>query len=117
MAMLPGDYKRRIQSATRGASVGSGYACDPVMVDPDNLPHQVCPAGSVVTILSINTTSTAGVNEWFQDSAGNRQEIMMGATIARDYKQHFYCPWPLYVSTDVNVTVFVAPASKGNTVD
>ncbi len=115
MSMLAGDYKRRIQTAQKGALVGAGYQVDPVPVAPDNAPHEVAQAGSVITVLSINTTSTAGVNEWFQDANGTKQDIMTGATVARDYKQHFYCPWPVYVSTDVGVTVFVSPPSKGST--
>lgn len=115
MAMLPGDYKRRIQSTNRAAGVNSGYACSPVMVPPDSNPHKVCVAGSVVTLMTINVTSTTGVNMWFQDSAGTKQDILIGALTARDYKLHFYAPWPVYVSTDVNTTVIVADPSKGNT--
>ena len=115
MAMLAGDYKRRLQSANKGALVGAGYVVDPVPVPPDGNAHEVAPAGSVVTVLSINATSTAGVNEYFKDANGTIQDIMTGATIARDYKQHFYCPWPVYVTTDVSVTVFVSPPSKGST--
>lgn len=117
MAMLPGDYKRRVQTTNRGAAVNSGYAVEPVPVDPDNQNHEVCQAGGVVTLMSINTTSTAGVNMWFQDANGTKQGIVNGATAARDYKQNFYCPWPVYVSTDVNVTCYIAPTSKGNTQD
>jgi hypothetical protein len=117
MAMLPGDYKRRIQTTNRGAAVNSGYAVLPVAVDPDEKPHEVCQAGGVVTLMSINATSTAGVNMWYQDSAGNTQQIVNGAINARDYKQNFYAPWPVYVSTDVNVTCYIAAPSKGNTVD
>ncbi len=113
--MLAGDYKRRIQSAAKSAAVGAGYANDPVPVPADSQPHEVAPAGSVVTLLSINATSTAGVDEYFQDANGTKQTIMSGVTIARDYKQNFYCPWPLYVSTDVSVIVYVSPPSKGNT--
>jgi len=115
MAMLPGDYTRRTQSAQKGASTSSGYAVDPVHVSSNNRFH-VCTSGSVITLTSINVTSTAGVNMWFEDSAGTRQIIMAGALTARDYKQHFYCPWDVYISTDVDVTVFVSPPSKGATV-
>ena len=117
MAMLPGDYKRRVQTAQRGALTSSGWANDPVPVEPDNQPHEIVAAGGCVTLMSINATSTAGVNMWFQDANGTKQGIVNGATIARDYKQHFYCPWPVYVSSDVNVTCYVAAPSKGNTTD
>jgi hypothetical protein len=115
MAMQSGDYKRRVQSANRGASVGAGFAVDPVPVPGDNLPHEVAAAGNTVTVISLLFTSTAGMNVWFQDSTGTKQELIPGATIARDYKLHFYCPWPLYVSCDVAVLVMVAPLSKGET--
>lgn len=117
MAMLPGDYKRRVQTTNRGAAVNSGYAVEAVPVAPDSKPHEVCQAGGVVTTMSINVTSTAGVNMWFQDANGTIQEIVTGAINARDYKQNFYAPWPVYVVSDVNVTVYVAAPSKGNTVD
>lgn len=117
MAMILGDYKRRVQTAQRGALTSSGWANDPVTVPPDSQPHQVCQAGGVVTLMSINATSTAGVNMWFQDSAGTKQGIINGALVARDYKQQFYCPWPVYVSSDVNVTCYVTATSKGNTTD
>ena len=117
MAMLPGDYKRRVQSANKSASVGAGFSNSPVHVPGDSQPHQVSQAGMVVTLLSINATSTAGVLEYFQDSAGTKQVIMSNALTPRDYKQHFYCPWPVYVVSDVDVTVYVAGTSKGNTTD
>lgn len=111
--MLPGDYTRRTQTAQKGALVSSGYAASPVHVPAASTNFKVCTPGSVITVLSVNATSSAGVNEWFQDSAGNKQTIMSGVLIARDYKQHFYCPWPVYVSTDADITVFVTPPSKG----
>jgi hypothetical protein len=117
MAMLAGDYKRRVQTAQRGALVGAGFSNDPIHVPAGSSNFEVCPAGSVVTLLSINVTSSAGVNEWFQDANGNKQMILVGALTARDYKQHFYCPWALYVSTDADLTIMVCPPSKGNTVD
>lgn len=117
MAMLPGDYKRRVQTTNKGAAVNSGYAVAPVPVAPDEKPHQVCQAGTVITLMSINATSTAGVNMWFQDANGTQQEILTGAVNARDYKMNFYCPWPVYVSTDVNVTVYIAGIAKGATQD
>jgi hypothetical protein len=111
--MLPGDYTRRIQTAQKGALVGAGFANDPVHVPGGATNFKVCTSGSVITLVSVNVTSTAGVNEFFQDSAGTTQMIMAGALTARDYKQHFYCPWPVYISTDVDVTVYVCPPSKG----
>ena len=117
MAMLPGDYKRRVFSTNKGAAVNSGYANSPVFVAGGETAFEVCPAGSVITTLSINATSTAGVSEWFQDANGTRQYIMTAALTARDYKQNFYCPWPVYINTDVSVTVYVAPPSKGATHD
>lgn len=117
MAMLAGDYKRRIQSTNRGAAVNSGYAVSPVHLAGGETGAQVATAGSVITLTSINVTSTAGVQMYFQDSAGTKQYIMEGALTARDYKQNFYCPWPVYITTDVDVTVFVAPGAKGNTQD
>jgi hypothetical protein len=116
MSMLPGDYKRRVQSTNRGAAVNSGYGVSPVHV-PANAATEVAAAGSVITLTSINVTSTAGVNMWFQDANGTKQMILAGALTARDYKQNFYCPWPVYVSTDVDVTCYVAPPSKGATQD
>ena len=115
MALLPGDYKRRVQSTNRGAAVNSGYANSPVHVPATSAAFEVAAVGSVITLTSINVTSTAGVNMWFQDSNGTKQMIMTGALTARDYKQGFYCPWPLYISTDVDVTCYIAPPSKGDT--
>ena len=115
MAMLPGDYKRRVGSTNRAAAITSGYAVSPFPVPAGSANIQVAAAGSVITLTSINATSTAGVNMFFKDSANTKQQIMSGVTIARDYKQNFYCPWPVYVSTDVDVTVYVSPPSKGNT--
>lgn len=117
MAMLPGDYKRRIQSTNRASAVNSGYANSPVEVPGGTSGFEVCQAGGVVCLTSINVTSTAGVNMWFQDANGTKQQIMAAAVVARDYKQNFYCPWPVYISTDVNVTCYVAAPSKGNTID
>lgn len=117
MAMLPGDYKRRVQSAGTAAGVSSGYRVSPVHVPGGAAAFEVVQAGGVVALTSINVTSTAGVNMWFQDSTGTRQIIMAGALTARDYKQHFYCPWPVYISTDVDVTCFVVAPSKGATTD
>lgn len=113
MALLPGDYTRRTQSAQRGAAVTSGFANDPVHIPAGATNFQICSSGSVVVLLSINVTSTSGVNMFFQDSAGTKQMIMAGALTARDYKQHFYCPWPVYISTDADCTVFVCPPAKG----
>lgn len=116
MAMIQGDYKRRVQSTNRGAAVNSGYAVSPVNFASATA-AEVCPAGSVITQTSINVTSSGGVSLWFQDSAGTKQYIMRGVLTARDYKQNFYCPWPVYITTDTDVTVYVAAASKGNTAD
>ena len=113
MAMLPGNYQHRVYSTNKGAAINSGYACSPVQLAGGETAFEVCPAGSVITVLSINATSTAGVSEWFQDSAGTKQFIMQGALTARDYKQNFYCPWPVYITTDASVTVYVAPPAKG----
>lgn len=113
MAMLPGDYTRRTQTAQKGALVGAGYVVSPVHVPAGSTNFKVCTSGSVVTVFSVNATSSTGVNEWFQDSKGTIQMIMSGVLIARDYKQHFYCPWSLYVSTDVDLTIMVAPPAKG----
>lgn len=116
MAMLPGDYKRRVNSTQRNSSVTSGFANVPVHVPAGATNFEVCQASSVVVNLSINATS-AGTNLYFKDSAGTVQEIMSGATTARDYKLHFYCPWPLYISSDVDCTVTVSAPAKGNTTD
>ena len=116
MAMLAGDYTRRTQTAQKGALTSSGFTVDPVHVPAGSSQFQICTSGSVVTLTSINVTSTAGVNMFFKDSAGTIQIIMSGALTARDYKQHFYAPWPVYVSTDVDVTCYVSPPSKGATV-
>lgn len=113
MAMLAGDYTRRTQTAQKGALVGAGYANDPVHVPAGSTNFEVCTSGSVITLLSINVTSSTGVYEFFKDANGTVQEIMEGALTARDYKQHFYCPWPVYISTDADVTVYVSPPSKG----
>ena len=115
MAMLAGDYKRRVWSTNRGAAVNSGYAVSPVHFAGGEIAAEVTAAGSVITVTSINVTSSAGVSMWFQDSAGTKQYIMQGVLTARDYKQNFYCPWPVYITTDVDVTVYVAPLSKGET--
>lgn len=115
MALLPGDYKHRVQSANKSAAVGAGWSNDPVHVPATN-GFKVAVQASVITLMSINVTSTAGVNMWFQDSAGTRQIILAGALTARDYKMHFYCPWDLWISTDVDVTVYVCPPSKGATI-
>lgn len=111
--MQPGDYTRRTQTAQKGALVSSGYAADPVHVPAGSTNFQVCTSGSVITVLSINNTSSSGVNEFFKDASGTVQVIMAAVLTARDYKQNFYCPWPVYISTDTDVTVFVAPPSKG----
>lgn len=115
MAMLSGDYKHRVNTAQKGALVSAGYMVDPVHVPAGATNFKVAAAGSVIKTFSINATST-GTNEFFQDSAGTIQMIMAGATVARDYKQDFYCPWPLYVSSDVDCTVYVCPPSKGSTI-
>jgi len=114
MAMLAGDYTRRLQSARVGASIGAGYLVDPVPISPSETGQEACPSGSVVTSISLNATSTAGMNVWFQDANGNKQGVYTGCLVARDYRNQFYCPWPLYVSCDQNVTVFCAPPAKGS---
>jgi hypothetical protein len=113
--MLAGDYKRRSQSTTRGAMVNSGFAVDPVHVPSGATNLQVCAAGAVITALSVNVLSSTGVNLYFKDANGTIQMIMAGALTARDYKLGFYCPWPVYISSDVDATVFVCPSSKGST--
>jgi hypothetical protein len=115
--MIQGDYKRRIQSTNRGSAVNSGYAVSPVYFAGGETGAQVCSTGSVITGFSINATSSAGVSMWFQDSAGTKQPILSGALTARDYNQKFYCPWPVYITTDASITVYVAASSKGNTQD
>lgn len=113
--MLPGDYTRRYQSANKGALTSAGYTVDPVNIPVGASNFHVCTSGSVITVLSINATS-AGTNMFFKDANGTVQAIVTGATTARDYKGHFYCPWDVYISTDVNCTVYVSPPSKGATV-
>lgn len=115
MALLPGDYKHRVSSTTKNSAVTSGFANSPVHVS-STTGFRVAVQASVITLLSINVTSTAGVNMWFQDSAGTKQPIMSGALTARDYKMGFYCPWDVYISTDADVTVYVCPPSKGATI-
>jgi hypothetical protein len=117
MALLPGDYKRRVFSTNKGAAVNSGYAVSPVYFAGGETGAEVAAAGSVITVTSVNVTSTGGVSMWFQDSAGTKQYILQGALTARDYKQNFYCPWPVYITTDVSVTIYVAPPAKGATWD
>jgi len=116
MAMLTGDYKRRTNSTQRNSATTAGYANDPVHVPAGSANFQVCQATSIVNNISINTTS-AGTNVFFKDSAGTVQMLGVGLTTARDYKWCFYCPWPLYISTDVDITVTVSPPSKGNITD
>lgn len=115
MALLPGDYKRRIFSTNRGAAVNSGYANSPVHFAGGETGAEVTGAGSVIVLTSLNVTSSSGLSMWFQDSAGTKQYIIEGALTARDYKMNFYCPWPVYITTDVDTTVYVAPTSKGDT--
>ena len=115
MAMLPGDYKSRIGSTNRGAAINSGLAVSPVYFAGGETGAQVTGAGSIITTTSVNATSTSGVSMWFQDTAGTKQYIMQGALTARDYKQNFFCPWPVYITTDASVTVYVAPLAKGET--
>lgn len=115
--MLPGDYKRRTNSTQRNSAVTAGFASDAVLVSGNSQPTEVVQATTVVTLMSINTTSTNGVSVWFQDTNGTKQYIIQNATVARDYKMGFYCPWPVYVLTDANVTFYVSPPSKGNTTD
>lgn len=121
MAMLSGDYKRRVQSTNRGAAVNSGYAVEPVEIPNGISNFEICGAGSVITLTSINVApGSGGINMWFQDSAGTKQGIITGAVTARDYKQNFYCPWPVYIEmpdTTANVTVYVASTAKGATAD
>jgi len=116
MAMNAGDYKRRVQATNTAAGVNAGFQNSAVHIPAGETNFKVTSATSVVTLLSINATSAA-TNVWFQDSAGNKQEIAMGLTVARDYKWSFYCPWDLYISTDVDCTVIVHAPSKGNTQD
>lgn len=116
MALLPGNYKHRVFTTNRGAAVNSGYAVSPVNFAGGETGVEVANAGAVITTTSINVTSSTGVSMWFQDSSGAKQYIMRGALTARDYKQNFYCPWPVYITTDVDTTVYVAPLSKGNTI-
>lgn len=113
MPMLPGDYTRRTNSTQRTLSAISGFGADAVHIAAGATNFQICSSGSVITNLSVNVTSTAGVNLFFKDSSGTIQMIMAGALTARDYKGSFYCPWPLYISTDVDCTIFVCPPSKG----
>jgi hypothetical protein len=113
MAMLPGDYTRRTQTAQKGALTSSGYACSAVHVPAGATNFQVCSSGSVITVTSVNGATTSGLFMYFQDTAGTRQSIILGGTGSRDYKQNFYCPWPVYVSVDADTTVYVAPPSKG----
>ena len=115
MAMIQGNYSHRVYSTNKGAAVNSGYAVSPIHFAGGETGAVVAAVGSVITVTSINATSTGGVSMWFQDTAGTRQFIMEGALTARDYKQNFYCPWPVYITTDVDVTVYVAPLAKGAT--
>jgi hypothetical protein len=119
----PGNYKGRTKSAQLAAAVSSGFRCDPVHVPAGVSNFVVCPAGSVVTIMSINVAPSAGgITTSFANSntGGPGDIIVNSAVLARDYKQNFYCPWPLLVSTPGNgedVTFFVYPPAKGTSVD
>ena len=116
MAMLPGDYKRRTNSTQRNSATTAWICKRPSPCTTGSANFQVCPATSIVNNISINATST-GTNVFFKDSAGTIQMIGAGLTTARDYKMCGYCPWPLYISTDADITVTVSPPSKGNTTD
>lgn len=114
MAMLAGDYTRRVCSTQRNSAVTAGTGNDPVHIPANSTNFKICQESAVFVTLSINATST-GTNLFFQDTNGTTQMVAVGLTVARDYKLHFYCPWPLYISTDVDCTAIVSPAGKNVT--
>lgn len=111
MAMLPGDYTRRTVSTQRNASITAGTGNDVINVPAGYTNFELCPETSVFVGLSINATSS-GTNLFFKDSNGTVQVIAPALTIARDYKLPFYCPWPLYISTDVDCTAVISVLGK-----
>lgn len=124
MAQL-GDYKGRTKSAQLAATVSAGFRTDPVHLPGSGaalVNFEVAPAGSVVTVMSINVAPTSGTvtTAFANGTNGAPGDVVGNFVLARDYKQNFYCPWPLLVNTPGNgedITFFVYPPAKGTSVD
>lgn len=113
MTVYVPDFSKRVHSTQRNSAVSAGYAVDFVHVTgiAENL--QIAPARSVVTLLSINLAPSSGSVILM---VGN--DIVMEGQVARDYKMGFYAYAPVFLSipdATADVTVYVAPSSKGST--
>lgn len=115
MALLPGDYTRRTVSTQRNSSISGGTGNELVPIPAGSANFEICQQGTVLHSLSINSTSSSTIL-FFKDSAGTEELLTPGGlTIARDYKFNFYCPWPLYISTDVGCEATVSASGKNIT--
>lgn len=106
------DYSKRLKSTQRNSAVTSGYMQDFRHVTGAAEKVQICPAGSVVSLTSVNIAAGSGNVVMLCGS-----DIVAEFAIARDYKQHFYAYAPVYLDipdTAADVTVYFSPPSKGS---
>lgn len=106
------DFSKRLKSTTRNSAVTAGYMCDFRHVTGAAEQVQICPAGSVVTLTSINIAPGSGSAIMFCGS-----DIVAEFTVARDYKQGFYAYAPISLSipdATGDVTVYFSAPAKGS---
>lgn len=106
------DWSKRTHSTQRNTAVTAGYAVIPVHIPPGSTNFEVSVARSVLVRTSINTAPGSGQVIL---SIGNN--IVMEASIARDYNHTCYASEPIFVSTPgsgEDVTVYVAAPPKGS---
>lgn len=106
------DYSKRTHSVQRNTAVMAGYAVDAVHIPPGSINFPVALARTVLVRTSINVAPGGGAVIL---SIGG--DIVMEASGARDYNHNCYASKPIFISTPgtgEDVTVYVAPSSKGS---
>ena len=106
------DWSKRTHSSQRNSAVSSGYAGDFLHLTGTAENIQLIPARSVITLLSINVAPGSGNVQLIVGG-----DIVMAASIARDYKMGFYAYSPVTVAipdSTADVTVYFAPPPKGS---
>lgn len=107
------DFSKRTHASQYNSAVASGFACDFQHVTGSAGNFQEIPAGSVITLLSINVAPGSGTVQLFCGS----DMVMQGST-ARDYKMNWYAYAAVRVDipdTTADVTIYFATPAKGQT--
>ena len=105
------DYSKRTHASQYNSAVASGFACDFQHVTGSAGDFQEIPAGSVITLMSINIAPQSGYVQLFCGS-----DMVMQALTPRDYKMNWYAYAPVKVDipdTNADVTIYFAVPAKG----